>query len=59
MKVKLINALTNGIVKIIKAINCRIACCRSSADIFGKKPMTDLGSLPPSPQPSLKTIAEV
>ena len=30
MKVKVINALTNGIVKIIKAINCRIACCCES-----------------------------
>lgn len=57
MKVKLINALTNGIVKIIKAINCRIACCCESQ--CSQKPMTDLGSLPPSPQPSLKTIAEV
>tara|TARA_Y100000401_G_C8126081_1_gene127709 strand:+ start:306 stop:476 length:171 start_codon:yes stop_codon:yes gene_type:complete len=56
MKVKVIKALTNGIVKIIKAINCRIACCCESQC---SQPTTNLGSLPPSPQPSLKTIAEV
>ncbi len=50
MKVKVIKALTNGIVKIIKAINCRIACCCESQC---SQPT------PPSPQPSLKTIAEL
>mgnify|MGYP003121152323 CR=1 FL=1 len=50
MKVKVINALTNGIVKIIKAINCRIACCCESQCSQKAEPP------PPSPQPSLKEI---
>lgn len=30
-KVKLINAIFNGLVKLIKAINCKIACCCESS----------------------------
>lgn len=31
-KLELINAIFGGIVKIIKAVKCKSACCKSSCD---------------------------
>lgn len=44
-KVNIINAIFNGLVKLIKAINCKIACCCESS--------CSQEQSPPSPDPSV------
>lgn len=49
--IELINAIFGGIVKIIKAIKCKSACCKSSCDSHPEPE--------PEPEPnSLESIPE-
>ena len=43
MKLKLINAIIDGLVKLVKAIRCRSACCQSSCN---QPPECNCGNIP-------------
>lgn len=43
MKLKLINAIIDGLVKLVKAIRCRSACCQSSCN---QPPECNCGNVP-------------
>ena len=51
MKLKLINAIIDGLVKLVKAIRCRSACCQSSCN---EPPKCECNYIPP-----IKNVVEL
>jgi hypothetical protein len=51
MKLKLLNAIIDGLVKLVKAIRCRSACCQSSCN---QPQECECGNVP-----QIKNVAEL